>query len=186
MIGKQAQPDGRLRRVLRPRDGRGGEPFESGAITWNPLLRRDRHSRRVGRIRLQRTINACGSSVGLSRQGLCAPIHERSLKMKFPSLLILVLVAGGAHAGQRLGVASYGQTGGTQYGGASYGSGQIQSYSAGGVNADIGRRYSGTAGGSQFGDTSSDRSGMTNSQPRSPSLYPSTGSSTLQQPKAPK
>lgn len=106
--------------------------------------------------------------------------------MKFPSLLILVLVAGGAHAGQRLGVASYGQTGGTQYGGAGYGSGQMQSYSPVGVNADIGKRYSGTAGGSQFGDTSSERSGMTNSQPRSPSLYPSTGSSTLQQPKAPK
>lgn len=106
--------------------------------------------------------------------------------MKKLSFLIFVLVAGNALAGQRLGVASYGQPG--QYGGTSYGSGQqMQSYSPVGVNADIGKRYSGgAAGDSQLGGASSEGSGVTKLQPRSSSLYPSTGSPTLQQPKAPK
>lgn len=106
--------------------------------------------------------------------------------MKNQSFLIFVLVAGNALAGQRLGAAGYGQA--SQYGGTSYGAGQqTQGYSPVGVNAEIVKRYSGgAAGGSQLGDALSEGSGTTQSQPRSSSLYPSTGSPTLQQPKAPK
>lgn len=109
--------------------------------------------------------------------------------MKQIPCLILVLLAGTAQAGPRLGAASYGQAGGTSgYGQTatmgSYGSGQTQGYSAGGVNADLGKRYSAAGARSRSkGDTATSDSETSYSQP---SLYQSSAGSTLQQPKTQK